>query len=166
MPPPCDCTVRPVSHSRSCLSSTDGCAVAELPSARLYHWAGCHRQVMLCRRCDHGNVYCFDGCAPEARRDSLRRVGARYRSTRRGRFNNAVRQRRFRAKSSIVTHQGSRPTGTPAVLPVTEKRPDRPQTLVRSAVDSLHCHHCGRPCDPFLRRDFLRSSARQRQILA
>jgi len=47
---------------------------------------------MLCRRCDRGNVYCFDGCAPEARRDSLRRAGARYRATRRGRFNNAARQ--------------------------------------------------------------------------
>jgi len=107
-------------------------------------------------------VYCFDGCAPEARRDSLRRAGARYCATRRGRFNNAARQRRFRAKSSKVTHQGSPPTGTPAVVAVNEKPPDSLQALAPSAVDSLRCHHCGQPCDPFLRQDFLRSSARRR----
>ena len=30
------------------------------PSARLYHCARCHCQVILCRRCDRGQVYCAD----------------------------------------------------------------------------------------------------------
>jgi len=68
------------------------------PSARLFHCARCHCQVIVCRHCDHGNVYCANGCAVDARTTSLRRAAKRYRSTRRGRHSNADRQRRFRAR--------------------------------------------------------------------
>ena len=87
------------------------------PSARLFHCARCHCQVILCRACDRGNVYCDNGCAQAARRASLRRASARYRRTRRGRLNNAERQRRFRARQQNVTHHRSAARPPPAVLP-------------------------------------------------
>ena len=133
------------------------------PSARLYHCARCHCQVILCRRCDRGHVYCAKGCAQRARQDALRRAGVRYRATRRGRLNNAERQRRFRARQQKVTHHGSALVETPAVLPVTLTLPDSGagNGCDRSA-DMIHCHCCGGECSPFLRRDFLRSTARVR----
>ncbi len=48
------------------------------PSYRLYNCARCAAQVRLCRRCDHGNVYCAGECARISRRESVRRAGARY----------------------------------------------------------------------------------------
>lgn len=131
-------------------------------SARLYQCARCHRQVIICRHCDRGNVYCPDGCADLARADSQRRAAKRYRSTRQGRFANAERQRRFRARQSQnVTHQGST---TPVqlallltVLEAGEKHlahdPFRSQAV-------LYCDICHCECDPFLRRDFLRPPER------
>jgi hypothetical protein len=131
------------------------------PSARLYHCARCHCQVILCRRCDRGQVYCADGCAHQARRDALRRAGARYRATWRGRLNNALRQRRFRARQQKVTHHGSVPLATPAVLVATRPVADRARSLSRvGPAESVHCHRCGCVCSPFLRRDFLRSRLR------
>lgn len=136
------------------------------PSARLYHCARCHCQVILCRACDRGHIYCANGCAQHARKDSLRRAGARYRSTWRGRLNNAARQRRFRARQRNVTHHGSVALRAPAVLPAV---PMVPLTRQDSAmgnpgdrhVDAITCHRCGALCSPLLRRDFLRSRARR-----
>jgi len=133
------------------------------PSARLFHCARCHCQVVLCRRCDRGHVYCANGCAQLARRASVQRAGARYRATRRGRLINALRQRRFRARQQKVTHHRSAPVVATAVLPVSTKRPDSPPlngTVYRSG--EIQCHRCGGNCNPFLRRDFLRSTARVR----
>jgi hypothetical protein len=133
------------------------------PSARLFHCARCHCQVILCRRCDRGHVYCANGCAHHARRDSLRRAGSRYRSTRRGRLNTAARQCRFRARQQKVTHQGSALVEVPAVLPVTLKLPDSgARNGFDHSADVIHCHRCGGECSPFLRADFLRSTARVR----
>ena len=41
-------------------------------SPRLYHCARCHRQVVIYRACDRGNLYCFDGCAGLARAVKIR----------------------------------------------------------------------------------------------
>ena len=132
------------------------------PSARLYHCARCHCQVILCRACDRGHVYCANGCAQHARKDSLRRAGARYRSTWRGRLNNAARQRRFRARQRKVTHHGSVAVAGPAVLPMTPTLPgDTAGNGYDRRADALHCHRCGGQCSPFLRRDFLRSRVRR-----
>lgn len=128
------------------------------PSARLYHCARCHCQVLLCRRCDRGQVYCADDCARQARRDSLRRAGARYRATRRGRLNNALRQRRFRTRQQKVTHQGSVAVAAPAVLRVS--RPVSDRVWGHGQAETLRCQRCGCICSPFLRRDFLRSPVR------
>jgi hypothetical protein len=132
------------------------------PSARLYHCARCHCQVILCRRCDRGNVYCTKGCAVEARTDSLRRAAERYRSTRRGRHNNAERQRRFRNRQrEKVTHQGSRPLlGLVLLLLALNTVQNRPEAPRDDAQTGIYCHLCHCECAPFLRVDFLRSVQR------
>lgn len=130
-------------------------------SARLFHCARCHCQVILCRACDRGHVYCGQDCAQAARHASLQRAGARYRCTRRGRLNNAERQRRFRARQQKVTHHRSVPRSAPAVLPgraaCVSHQAFAPRSDDRTAI---HCWRCGREVDPFLRRDYLHSTVR------
>ena len=55
------------------------------PSARLFFRARCHCQVIICRRCDQGQVYCAAGCAEMARAISQNRAAKRYHATHRGR---------------------------------------------------------------------------------
>lgn len=123
-------------------------------SARLFNCARCHCQVILCRACDRGHAYCGKDCAQAARRASLQQAGARYRRSRRGRLNNAERQRRFRARRQKVTHQGSARQEVPAVLP---GNVDGGVSARTDAPTAIHCHHCGCEVDPFLRRDYLRT---------
>jgi hypothetical protein len=40
--------------------------------ARLFNCARCHRQVVICSRCDRGNLYCGSQCAQSARGESVR----------------------------------------------------------------------------------------------
>ena len=132
------------------------------PSARLFHCARCHCQVILCRYCDRGNVYCATGCADHARTTSLRRAAKRYSATRRGRHSNADRQRRFRARQrEKVTHQGSPPRLGLVLLLLTENAWESHQEDERDCTERvLYCHVCHRECVPFLRRDFLRPAPR------
>ena len=58
----------------------------------------CHRQVVLCRRCDHGNIYCSRSCGGTARQHSQRLGGRRYQNSRRGRHKHARRQRHYRER--------------------------------------------------------------------
>ena len=134
------------------------------PSARLYHCLRCHCQVIVCRSCDRGHVYCTQGCAEQARSDSRRRSARRYQNSRRGRFNNADRQRRYRQRQrEKVTHQGSPPVIRSAVLPRARRRVEglnknRPYPL----GPSVHCHICRRECSRFLRLGYRRSQKRHR----
>jgi predicted nucleic acid-binding Zn ribbon protein len=48
------------------------------PTYRLYNCQRCGVQVRICRRCDHGNIYCAQECSRIRRRECLRRAGARY----------------------------------------------------------------------------------------
>tara|TARA_R110002095_G_scaffold83944_2_gene72912 strand:- start:317 stop:742 length:426 start_codon:yes stop_codon:yes gene_type:complete len=132
------------------------------PSARLYQCARCHCQVILCRHCDRGQVYCADGCADLARTVSQQRAARRYRLTRRGRFNNAQRQRRFRARQrQKVTHHGSPPPIRLALLsPMLSQLALHREHLKKHTESVLVCHVCHCECDPFLRRDFLRPPER------
>jgi len=130
------------------------------PSARLFHCARCHRQVILCRACDRGHVYCGKGCAQAARRASVQRAGIRYRRTRRGRLSNAERQHRYRARRQKVTHHRSVAPPPPAVLADSAARAGRPAFRTRpDGPTAIRCHRCGREVDPFLRRDYLHTSA-------
>ena len=49
-------------------------------SARLFLCAGCRLEVLICSRCDRGNIYCGKGCASEARRIAQRAAQRRYQS--------------------------------------------------------------------------------------
>ncbi|MEL0584702.1 MAG: hypothetical protein AAES65_07485, partial [Candidatus Thiodiazotropha sp. (ex. Lucinoma kazani)] len=122
----------------------------------------CHCQVIVCRYCDRGHVYCAAGCADHARSTSLRRAAKRYRSTRRGRHNNADRQRRFRARQrEKVTHQGSPPVVSLALLLSALNARVRDQEEERDRTETvIYCHACQRECNPFLRPDFLRPPQR------
>jgi len=108
-------------------------------TARLYNCARCHRQVTICSHCDRGNIYCGKSCADRARSTSLRAAGKRYQRTRRGRFNHAERQRRYRSRSKKVTHQGSLelPTNDPLTT-----RSEAPLSLAIIEDEGIRCHFC------------------------
>lgn len=135
-----------------------GDANESLTSARLYHCARCHAQVLICSCCDHGNIYCASDCAKEARRSAQREAGRRYQATHRGRCNHAKRMGDYRARQKKVTHQGSLPLpsddfiseGT-AITPSTARSPSP-----FAGESLLRCHWCGRRCSPFVRTGFLR----------
>ena len=42
--------------------------------ARLFVCVGCQVQVLICRCCDRGQIYCASGCAQEARHHAQREV--------------------------------------------------------------------------------------------
>lgn len=125
------------------------------PPARRYLCACCHTPVLLCSRCDHGNRYCKD-CAPVQRTCCVRAAGQRYQASRRGRHAHAQRQRRWRAKHSKVTHQGSPPPELTALLP-----PEVTAIEVDAQQQPWQCHFCGLDCVEFVRIDFLRHRIRR-----
>ncbi|MDA9983435.1 hypothetical protein N9H39_12115 [Gammaproteobacteria bacterium] len=45
-------------------------------SARVYNCAGCRYQVVICRRCDRGNIYCGARCSRSARRRKVAHQGS------------------------------------------------------------------------------------------
>ena len=136
-------------------------------SARLFHCARCHCQVIICRRCDRDNVYCFNGCVEQARRSSLQRAGQRCQRSRRGALANAERQRRHRARRQNVTHHGSEPA--PAIGGLREvetTRRSRHSTTRPTRPEPRICHGCGRPVGDWLRHRFLKTTGRQRRPLS
>ncbi len=111
---------------------------------------GCRVPVLICSDCDRGHMYCAD-CAPHARRRSLRQAGRRYQASSRGRIKHAERSRRYRARhyrapQNKVTHHGSLPDRTNALLgtdpaviveqqsPMDSRQAPRRQRLVLSAL--------------------------------
>lgn len=74
---------------------------------RMFLCGRCRAQVVLCSRCDRGNVYCGPACSQARRRVSVREAGMRYQGSRAGRFAHAARSQRYRARGQNVTHQGS-----------------------------------------------------------
>jgi hypothetical protein len=143
-------------------------------TARLFLCSACRKQVLVCSRCDRGQIYCADGCAMLARRQSLRESGRRYQSSLRGRLMHAERSQRFRARRKSVTHQGSPAVPPDAVLtacatsvdPVVEMRdvvaemdgslPPSPTMTARLVASSWHCRFCGRSVAPWVRLGPLR----------
>ncbi len=127
-------------------------------SSRLYHCCHCHAQVIICSHCDHGQRYCPGQCRHQARSESLKRAAIKYQFSRAGRFNNAVRQQRFRQRlRQKVTHHGSLQTSTHAVL-ANKPSSDEKHPWQAPMQCTLYCHFCGTPCGPFLRHDFSQRS--------
>ena len=127
-------------------------------SSRLYHCCRCHAQVIICRRCDRGQRYCTQGCSQSARKDSLKRANKKYQASRKGRFNNAARQQRFRQhQQQKVTQQCSLQIPPHAVLLDKPNGSNKRKNRIVNDT-SLHCDHCGVLCGPFLRSDYLKNS--------
>ncbi len=128
------------------------------PSARLYSCACCRQLVILCSDCDHGNIYCFDGCSEKQRTQSLREAGKRYQETFDGKRNAARRQAEFRDRAhkraaeppppeEKVTHHGSEEDAPPASMESDSRE---------GGMEMTHCHCCGKPVDCYLRPGFIR----------
>ncbi len=106
-----------------------GCRICEqLGALRLYRCQRCGRVVLICSRCDCGQLYCARGCAHKARQESLRRAGQRYQQTLHGKRKHAARMQRYRREQKQkVTHQAPPqseppvPTSPSGVSPLPEK---------------------------------------------
>ena len=129
-------------------------------SARLYHCARCHRQVVICSDCDRGNIYCAGRCAAVARRTSMRAAAQRYQHTYRGRLMHAARQTRYRAKIKKVTHHGSPKPLVNDLLSISPTTPKALENADLKPAQTMRCHFCQRDCGAFLRRSPLQRSYR------
>lgn len=85
-------------------------------AGRLFLCARCRVQVVLCSRCDRGNLYCGRACSQAVRSAAMREAARRYQASRAGRFAHAERARRYRARRNNVTHQGSGAGAATALL--------------------------------------------------
>ena len=138
-------------------------------SCRIFICVCCRRQVLVCRKCDRGQIYCTGTCAQEARREKQRNARRRYQATPRGRTMHAERNRRYRARARRVTDQGpviEHETGPERSVEGSEALRE-PSSERRPPVFS-HCHHCGRPASSSLRLSAPRRERRlggKRQII-
>ena len=132
-------------------------------SARLFNYARCHTQVVLCSGCDRGHRYCGSACADTSREESQRAAGQRYQASRRGRHCHAARQQRYRQRQrEKVTHQGSPAAAVDDSLPVEPNEPLRqPVSIPARPDESILCQRCARSCSPFVRLGWLRTSTRR-----
>jgi hypothetical protein len=127
------------------------------PAPRRYLCACCRIAVIICSHCDRGQRYCGALCALQVRTRCAKAASIRYQSSTPGRHAHAARQRRYRERqANKVTHQGSPPTGLPALLPA-DVRP--PQSDAPQAPGQCHFCHCA--CGEFVRIGFLRARIRR-----
>lgn len=123
-------------------------------SARQFHCARCHKQVVICSVCDRGNIYCGPSCSRISRAMHQRLANYAYQKTLKGRQKHAQRQRSYRQRQSAnqqkVTYQGSPDCTVGDLLrAVPEKSRSWP-------VELFSCHCCGKVVGAFLRSHFLR----------
>lgn len=143
-------------------------------SHRQYNCARCHCLVRICSSCDRGNRYCFDGCSEAARRDAVRRAGAKYQRETEGARAHAARQEAYRARQAEkeaggekVTHQGP-PEGLPGAsveaVPVAVMMTEGNELCSiaapvvgppRSFAGPVRCDGCGCECARFARSELL-----------
>lgn len=124
-------------------------------SARMFLCARCRQQVLVCRECDRGQLYCGKACSQATRRERQRQARRRYAATRAGKFNNAMRQSRFRqrqierqvSRSKIVTDQGSADTSPGHTL--------MPERVDKGSSAAIGCRFCGQLCSVLVRQGFL-----------
>ncbi|HEX2712501.1 MAG TPA: hypothetical protein VHM88_09795 [Candidatus Acidoferrales bacterium] len=133
-------------------------------TGRMFLCARCRAQVVICRKCDRGQIYCTRACSKQARCASLRTAGRRYQASRPGRFTHAQRARRYRTRQKNVTHQGSVRPPADALLPAvaTEPAVKRQSDAAAAATAAPRCHRCGACCAPAVRLGFVRRGPRGR----
>jgi len=129
------------------------------PVGRLFLCGRCRAQVVICSRCDRGQIYCGAACSQAARRESQCEAGRRYQRGRRGRFAHAERARRHRQRrrqKNNVTHQGSAAPPPDGLLAADSMAVDvPPQTPPGIPPAARHCHFCGCRCAGAVRFGFL-----------
>jgi len=126
-------------------------------TGRLYLCQRCRLQVIICRRCDRGQIYCSTACSKAARREALRASGQRYQQSLTGRLNHAERAHRYRQRKNKVTHQGSTTPDQDDLL-AANSLPEQDQYDAKplpASKSEVHCHFCGAICPEFVRRNFL-----------
>jgi len=132
-------------------------------SCRMFLCSRCRSQVLVCRQCDRGQIYCTGPCAQEVRRDNQRQARRRYQATPRGRTMHAERSRQYRARRQRVTDHGPATARKEESLPALRARTETGEQLVgiKSAGHWL-CHCCGQPASAFLRLSALRPEYHRR----
>jgi hypothetical protein len=130
---------------------------------RLFLCSRCRQQVLICRRCDRGQIYCGQDCALEVRRSRQREARRRYQASERGRQMHADRSRQYRARGRRVTDQGrklaTKLTPQPEPTPATA-RTAQPANIKPGARVTV-CNRCRRPVSDFVRMGPIRRSSRR-----
>ena len=125
---------------------------------RLFLCARCYEQVIICTHCDRGNIYCGFFCSFTARKNSVREAGIRYQRGTKGRFNHALRQRRYMQRrrdfKNKMTHQGSRETIPDGLLSSVKNKPIKSDK--KQIKEAIVCCLCFAPVSPLFRSRFLR----------
>ncbi len=134
------------------------------PTFRLFSCARCRKQVLICRLCDRGNLYCSSTCSRRSRQESVRRASRRYQRNPLGARNHARRQRAYRVRQKKVTHQGfaarlKKAKRIRAGFRFASKRSfgRAMRASGTEGPDPAHarCHFCGRESPDFYRYGFL-----------
>lgn len=135
-------------------------------SCRLFLCGRCHRQVVICRRCDRGQIYCGPECALEVRRRNQREARRRYQASDRGRRMHAERSRQYRAGGRRVTDQGpalvARPDRQPPTPRAATMAARRPAMVVAGRVTA--CCRCGIPVSDRVRLSPIRRPYRRQLV--
>lgn len=130
-----------------------------LCTARHFNCVRCHTRVIICSRCDRGQIYCASDCAKQARKHHQQSSRDRYRLSRKGRLNNALRQQRHRSRiqQKVTEHGSVQPPFVDSLPDKTSKSATTQNTTCAAThLNALSCHFCARACDEYVRRGFLR----------
>jgi hypothetical protein len=130
-----------------------GSACKRSGSCRLFLCARCRDQVVLCRTCDRGQIYCGRECSLDARRHNQREARSRYQASDRGRQLHAERSRRYRANLRRVTDHGLQIGTAPEIdhASATEAAMSPQPSVDTASRPANACHRCGRQTSGFVR---------------
>jgi ribosomal protein L35 len=123
-------------------------------TARLFQCVLCHAQVIICSKCDHGQIYCNGNCSSLARQKSLKAAGKRYQATNNGKRNHAARQARYemKLKSNLTHHSSIEPSSCDSM----EKLENETNKLEKGHLKpAFICCFCHKLVSIWLRNNFL-----------
>jgi hypothetical protein len=131
-------------------------------SARLFLCNHCRQQVIICRRCDRGQVYCSPVYALEVRRRNQRDARRRYQATDRGRRMHADRNRKYRARGSRVTDQSWTFSPQPETARAAAMATQPPVMIAARRITA--CDLCGNPVSDRVRLSPIRRPRRRPMV--
>ena len=139
-------------------------ACAEEASCRMFLCGRCRSQVLVCRRCDRGQIYCAGTCGQQARRHKQREARRRYQATPRGRAMHADRNRRYRARQRSVTDHGPPKEHEAGLVPgVKVHSAARERSPSKCPPGNWRCHFCAQAASAFVRLSTLRPPRHRRK---